>query len=166
MVANPGSPSGVSGGSEEEESVDADRKCDAADRERDAADQLTFELTRLVLASNLEFVRGTTQTLQALSAALLTASTAATVALRGVPRFQEVPIALAILPTALFAGALVSMVLAGAARRKSTFQYNDLALTLAAYEGLLRRRRRELLLPGALVAAGLVAAFMVVVAAD
>lgn len=138
--------------------------CTDADRD-EAAERLTFELTRLVLASNLEFVRGTTQTLQALSAALLTASTAATVALRAVPRFQGVPLVLAILPTALFAGALVSMVLAGVARRQSTFQYDDLDLTLAAYEGLLKRRRRELFLPGVLVAAGLVAAFIVVIAA-
>ena len=126
---------------------------------------LTFELTKLVLNSNLEFVRTTTQIVQGLSGALLTASVAATVALGGVRRFQDVPIVLAALPTVFFAGALVCLAVTGLSRRQQLFDYTSLESTLSAYEDVLDRRRRDLLIPSVLLSSGVLAALGIVVSA-
>jgi len=119
----------------------------------------------MILASNLEYARATIQTLQALSAALLTASVAAAVALRAVSRFQDVPVTLAGLPSVCFASALLSLVVTGLARRRQLFDFNALDATLTAYEDLLSRRRRDAFLPAALLGAGLIAAFAVLLSA-
>lgn len=123
----------------------------------DAQDHaLTADLTRIILTNNVEFIRGTMQTLQALAAALVTASAAGTVALSTVSRYQDVSILVAILPTLCFAGALASLVLSGFARRYKPFGFGDPTGTLNAYEESLARRRHELFLPGALIVAGLI----------
>lgn len=120
---------------------------------------------RLILAGNVEFVRGTTQTLQALSAALLTASVAATVALSAVPRFRTVPLTLAVVPTACFAGALIALVVTGVARRGQYLVVGDVEQTMLAYEKVLTRRRQDLLVPGLLAACGIIAALAILMVA-
>lgn len=128
--------------------------------------ELTLELTRLMLGGNLEFARATVQTFQALAAALLTASAAGTVALSALPKFRSIPAWQAVIPTALFAGALLALIILNITRAPIQFAYPDLTQTLTAYDGALRRRRSEIVLPAALVALGIAAAIALVLTAS
>jgi len=134
-------------------------------RNADADEELALDLAKLLLASNLEFVRSTSQTLQALNTLLLTTYVALFVALGDEYGFFTVTPVLTALPIVCFGGSLLISVLRSIAVRKRLFVVGDLAQTFSAYESVLKQRRRQVWLPAALTALGVGSIAGVVVAA-
>lgn len=125
-------------------------------------DALRFEMTRLMLSTSLEYQRNVSQSLHTLTSLLLTSYIALYVAFGKEYGFFGISPWISGLPVLLFGGSLVASLGRAAVYQGAQYEFGDLDETVEAYETVLRERRKQLLLPGALTALG-IAAFAFVV---
>lgn len=127
----------------------------------DKAPQMEVEAAKILLTSGIDFIRGTTQVLQAFTSLLATAYIALLVGLTRNAGFRGVSaFAVAILPLALWVASLAAGYIKAITYRGSDLILNgdgDPVNALETYERVVRDRRSHLLLPSALTLAGIVA---------
>lgn len=121
--------------------------------------QLEMEAAKILLSSSMDFIRGTTQLLQAFSSLLVTAYIALLIAVRkgeGFPDSQS--LFLAILPLALWVTSLAAGYAQAVSYRGSEFVVDEgnPVDALETYDKVVRDRRRHLFLPSILTLAGIV----------
>ena len=123
--------------------------------------ELERELTKLLVGSSLDFVRGTGEALQSVTGLLLTAYLAAIVAVAKVHGSLGVSAVVAALPVILFTASLCVLFGTAALYRGGNFVLGDFDSTLSAYESVLRSRRRQVVVPALLTIAGIATASLV-----
>jgi hypothetical protein len=123
----------------------------------DSGLDIAGEITKLILSSNLTFLYGTTQVVQALATLLFTTYLAWLYHVADGKFAVRIPWSLLLLPAILWGFGVVAIFLNTIAYsyRGVAFTVGDLQSTVAAYEQTLRRRRRVILLPTVLTLAGL-----------
>ena len=125
------------------------------------SEALAFELTKMLLASSLEFVRAAAQALQAVTGLLLTAYLAGIAAVGKAHSGLEISAWLAAMPAVLFTASLAVLYATTLLYRGGAFVFGALDQTLAAYEAVLKKRRRQVIAPALLTLAGAVVAAIV-----
>jgi hypothetical protein len=118
---------------------------------------LVGEITKVILTSNLSFLYGTTQVVQAITTLLFTTYAAWLYKLAGKEFLDARPWALLVLPEVCW-GAAVVLIFTNTiiySYRGKPFVVGDLKSTLGAYEYMLQRRRQIVFLPTLLTFAGL-----------
>lgn len=118
---------------------------------------LKGEITKLILSSNLTFLYGTTQVVQAATTLLFTTYLAWLYRVADGELAARIPWGLLLLPAICWGLGVVLIFLNTIiySYRGASFTVGDLQSTVAAYEQMLDRRRRIVLLPTALTLAGL-----------
>jgi hypothetical protein len=136
---------------------------EAAQQRKDFEEKLQLELSKMLLSSSLEFVRGSLQTLQALTGALLTAYLTLLVGFGKQSGLINLPLPLYIIPPFLLG---ISMVIAFI----SVLTYKGVNLTpgtieaaVAAYETVVAARRGHLILPSILTLLGVLSLVIVAI---
>jgi len=120
---------------------------------------LIIEIPKILLSNNLEYIRGTLQTLQSLTSILLTAYIALLVGFRKDVGLQnELTLLVAFLPILCWGSSLFWGFISAAVylKSKNEFRFGNLESTVTAYEEVLRRRRKQILLPAILSFLGLI----------
>ena len=118
---------------------------------------LTGEITKLILSSNLTFLYGTTQVVQAATTLLFTTYLAWLYRIADGDFAATIPWTLLMLPAICWGlgGVLIFLNTIIYSYRGAPFTVGDLQSTVAAYEKMLGRRRRIVLLPTVLTLVGL-----------
>ena len=113
-------------------------------------DSVGLEYTKILLASGLDYVRGVAQTLQTLTALLLTSYIALLAGLGKQMGLDLLPLSLYALPTGLLFASLIGGFWAAVRHEGAGFTAGDVISAVAAYETVLRKRRRQLVIPAIL----------------
>ena len=123
----------------------------------ESALDIAGELTKLILSSNLAFLHGTTQVVQAVTTLLFTTYLAWLYRVAAEEFVATIPRSLLLLPAICWGLGVVLIFLNTIvySYRGVSFTIGDLQSTVAAYEQTLERRRRIVLLPTVLTLAGL-----------
>jgi hypothetical protein len=132
-------------------------------QEEDFNRTIAFDISKLLLSSNLEFIRGVGQTLQAITSLFLTAYIALLVNIAN--GFSNVTLCifiLLLLPVLLWSGSLVSAFVGSFSHVQSgdEFVLDDLSSTFLTYEKVIKKRRKMLFIPALLSLSGVVAFFV------
>jgi hypothetical protein len=123
----------------------------------DSGFDLVGEITKIILTSNLSFLYGTTQVVQAITTLLFTTYAVWLYKLADKELLDPRPWSLLVLPE-IFWGVAVVLIFVNTiiySYRGKPFVVGDLKSTLDAYEYMLRRRRQIVFLPTLLTFAGL-----------
>ena len=118
---------------------------------------MQLELLKIVWSSSFDFVKTTSQLLQALSTLLVTAYIALLAGLGKQLSLNTVPTGWIILPVALFVASLAVSFAGAALYRGESVDLTDLHSAATAFERTLEHRRMQLWAPALLLLAGIVA---------
>jgi len=116
---------------------------------------LSMEIGKLIMSSSLEYARGASQVLQAVTGLLLTTYVALFVALGKEYGFFDVSPFITALPAAFFVASLGLLFARAATYKGGNFTFRDAEGTLAAYKRALDQRRGDLVIPSALTMLGI-----------
>jgi hypothetical protein len=118
---------------------------------------LQLELAKVIWTSSMDFIKTTTQLLQALTTLLVTAYIAFIAALGKQLALNTIPTVWVVLPIILFLASLAASFATAARYQGEPLQLTDLAAAADAFERTVQHRRKQLWAPSILLLLGIAA---------